>query len=281
MTPIQRRAERVRAIALESVLRRSGAQPDPHDRRKWHTSEGVLSVTGPKFMNWTRGGGGGGALDLVIHLHQHGFREALEWLERHFPASASASSGEPCFKTSLQLPAPSMQNLGRVKRYLASERGLPAVLTDPLLAAKRIYADCKANAVFLLLGEKNNPVGAELRGTTHRPWRGLAPGSNKDLGCFAVGPSSAASLVLCESAIDAISCCALHPQYRCLSTAGARPNPRWLSSLIRPGVEFYCGFDADPTGDAMAHQMAAHHPEVKRLRPLQKDWNMVLQSSAR
>ncbi len=281
MTPIQRRAERVRAIALEPVLRLSGAQPDPHDHHKWHTSEGVLSVTGPKFMNWTRGLGGGGALDLVIHLHQRGFGEALEWLERHFPASASAPSCEPGFKTSLQLPAPSVQNLWRIKGYLASERGLPAVLTDPLLASSRIYADGKANTVFLLLGEKGNPVGAELRGTTHRPWRGLAPGSNKDLGFFEVGPPSASSLVLCESAIDAISCCALHPEYRCLSTAGARPNPRWLSSLIRSGLEIYCGYDADPTGDAMAQAMSAHHPEVKRLRPLQKDWNILLRSSDR
>lgn len=281
MTPIQRRADRVRAIALESVLRLSGAKPDLHDRHKWHTSEGVLSVTGPKFMNWTQGLGGGGALDLVIHLHQRGFREALEWLERHFPASAFPSSCELCFKTSLQLPAPSIQNLWRIKHYLTSERGLPAVLTDPLMASNRIYADFKANTVFLLLGEKNNPVGAELRGTTHRPWRGLAPGSNKDLGFFEVGPPNASSLVLCESAIDAMSCCALHPEYRCLSTAGARPNPRWLSSLIRPGVEIYCGYDADPTGDAIAQEMAAHHPEVKRLRPLQKDWNMVLKSSDR
>src|SRR5436189_5083936 len=40
---------------------------------------------------------------------------------------------------------------------------------------------------------------------------------------------------MCESAIDAISCHALHPAYRCLSTSGARPDPRWLSALVEQG----------------------------------------------
>jgi len=278
MTPIQKRAERVRALALESVLRRAGAQPDPHDRHKWHTSEGVLSITGSKFMNWTCGLGGGGAIDLVIHLKHRGFMEALLWLEQHFPAPASTPSQQPDLQPSLQLPVPSLQNLWRIKAYLAAQRGLPATLTDPLIASGRIYADSKANVVFLLTAQNGCPVGAELRGTTSLRWRGLAPGSQKDCGFFEIGPSSTSSLVLCESAIDAISCCALHPEYRCISTAGARANPRWLSSLIRQGIEIYCGYDADPTGDAMALAMSAHHPEVKRLRPSRKDWNDIIRS---
>ena len=124
----------------------------------------------------------------------------------------------------------------------------------------------------------------ELRGTTARPWRGLAPGSQKDLGCFAVPlercPSSlkaASPIILCESAIDALSCLALHPHCRCLSTAGARPNPNWLPSLLDQGDAIYCGFDADSTGDHMAAAMIALYPAIKRLRPPAHDWNDVLQ----
>ena len=65
-----------------------------------------------------------------------------------------------------------------------------------------------------------------------RLWHALAPGSRKDLGCFAIPDEPRPTVVLCESAIDAISCFALHPEYRCLSTAGARPNPRWLPPLL-------------------------------------------------
>lgn len=279
MTPIQKRAERVRGIALESVLRLAGAQPDVRDPHKWHTSEGVLSITGPKFINWTRDLGGGGAIDLVIHLKHRGFMEALLWLEQHFPAPASTPSAPPALQPSLRLPVPSVQNLWRIKDYLAAQRGLPAPLTDPLIATGRIYADSKANVVFLLTGHNGSPVGAELRGTTSLRWRGLAPGSQKDRGFFEIGPSSTPSLVLCESAIDAISCCALHPQQRCLSTAGARPNPHWLANLIEQGIQVYCGFDADDTGDATAEAMIARHPSVQRLRPVKKDWNHLLTSS--
>ena len=41
----------------------------------------------------------------------------------------------------------------------------------------------------------------------------------KDQGFFAVPATSLVATVLCESAIDAISCHALHPESRCLSNA--------------------------------------------------------------
>ena len=104
----------------------------------------------------------------------------------------------------------------------------------------------------------------------------MAPGSRKDLGCFAIPAQPRPTIVLCESAIDAISCFALHPGYRCLSTAGARPNPLWLRPILDQGCQVYCGFDADPTGDAMAAAMIALHPAVQRLRPSQHDWNDIL-----
>jgi hypothetical protein len=149
---------------------------------------------------------------------------------------------------------------------------------EPLLATGTLYADARANAVFLLRDERSVPVGAELRGTTASSRHGLAPGSQKDLGCFSVPVEPLPVVVLCESAIDAISCLAIHPRCRCLSTAGARPNPRWLPLLLDPGCQIYCGFDADPTGDQMAHAMMALYPAVKRLRPRQHDWNDVLRA---
>jgi hypothetical protein len=42
----RRRADRLRAIPLESILKLSGATRDPHDPCKWHTPQGVLSVRG-------------------------------------------------------------------------------------------------------------------------------------------------------------------------------------------------------------------------------------------
>ena len=84
----------VRALPLESVLLFRGAVRDRHDRRKWHTEQGPLSVSGPKFMNWHRGQGGGGAIDLVMHLAGVDFRTAVAWLQQHL-AAGPPTSGEP------------------------------------------------------------------------------------------------------------------------------------------------------------------------------------------
>ena len=83
---LRQRAAAVRAVPLETVLLFRGAVRDRRDRRKWHTEQGPLSVSGPKFMNWHRGQGGGGAIDLVMHLAGVDFRAAVAWLEQHLAA---------------------------------------------------------------------------------------------------------------------------------------------------------------------------------------------------
>ena len=287
MTFWQRRqqADKLRSLALETVLPLCQAQRDRYDKRKWHTSQGVLSVNGSKFMNWNAGAGGGGAIDLVMHLQRLDFKAAVDWLARHFPQAGSVPAVASTPPQPLCLPSPDAGKLERVKQYLVQQRRIDPQLLNPLVQSAFIYADDKGNAVFLLLGKENLPVGAELRGTTMHSWHGLVPGSQKDRGFFAVPARpwlpaiiSASPIILCESAIDAISCFALHPHCRCLSTAGARPNPSWLQPLLQQGCPIYCAFDADATGDNMAAAMIALYPAIKRLRPPAHDWNDVLRA---
>lgn len=278
---IKEKADRLRALPLEAVLRLCAAQPDRYDPCKWHSPVGTISLNGAKFINWHRGTGGGGAIDLVIHLRQLTFQEALDWLEAAFP-SPLPPPPSAAQRPALAIPPPHPDKLWRVQTYLRHERGLPPDLIDPLIQSGLLYADARANAVFLLLGKENTPVGAELRGTTDRPWRGMAPGSRKDQGFFSVPmgvPENPPPIILCESAIDAMSCLALHPGHWCISTSGARPNPRWLFDLLTSGSTLYCGFDADPTGQAAARAMISLYPTIQRLRPARHDWNAMLTSS--
>ncbi len=275
---IHRRTDQLRAIPLRDVLLAAGAQPDLLDEAKWHTAPGLLSVNGQKFFNWNQHVGGGGAIDLAMHLNALSFKDALHWLLSHFPSSNIPTAVQPPTTTTLSLPASAPHNLATVSRYLTHQRSLPSRLLRPLLDAGHLYADPLANAVFLLLGKENTPVGAELRGTGPLSWRGMAPGSRKDLGYFRIGHKPYAAIVLCESAIDAISCLALRPDHLCISIAGARPNPAWLPTLILPGLPVYCGFDADHTGDLMAQSMLALHPAIQRLRPSHHDWNDSLRA---
>jgi hypothetical protein len=270
------RLDQLRRVPLAAVLRETGAQRDRCDKAKWHTPQGAISITGMKFMNWHQSRGGGGAIDLAMHLNDLDFNAAVAWLQDHF--FIPSHSQPPPAPRRLTLPPPDRSQLSAVKHYLVHERAITSSITDSFIASGKLYADHRGNAVFLLLGKENTPVGAELRGTGPQHWRGMAPGSQKDLGYFSVQAPDATRVILCESAIDAISCLLLHPGSLCLSTSGARPNPRWLPALLSQGLAVYCGFDADATGDAMAAQMIVLHPSLRRLRPSQHDWNDILKS---
>jgi hypothetical protein len=285
----RRQADAVRVIPLETVLTHWGAERDRRDRNQWRTEQGPLTVTGTKFFNWHHHQGGGGAIDLVMHLSGRDVRQAVRWLQQHLGSAAAASSSSACARASsppagtqtpaggLRLPAANLAKLERVRRYLIEQRSLAAGILEPLIEAGKVYADGRGNAVFLMVaGKANRAIGAELRGTGKQLWRGLAPGTRKDTGYFWIGARGSGTIVLCESAIDAISCCQLDSARICISTAGVRPNPAWLQPLMARGYDIYCGFDADVPGDAAASEMMASHSRIKRLRPPAHDWNDAL-----
>ena len=282
---VRQLADQMRELPVESVLLARHAVRDRRDKRKWHTDRGPLSITGTRFMDWQQGVGGGGAIDLALHLGERDFRAAVLWLARnvagivttdhlHTPRSLSTPAGA---KRALRLPVRNDGKLSRMIGYLADERRLPATLVNALIDKGRLYADERGNAVFLMLaGKPHRVVGAELRGTGAQGWRGMAPGSTKDAGFFWIGDAASKRLVLCESAIDAISCHALDRERICISTAGVRSNPSWLPALIARSYTIACGFDADQAGDDAAKAMMTRYPLIQRLRPPAKDWNDVL-----
>jgi len=292
------RADAVRSIPLATVLTRWGAQRDRYDRDQWRTERGPLSVTGAQFYNWHCHEGGGGAIDLVMHLGDMDVSAAIEWLQQHLDAtpvappstlsglSASSSRARaPTTPGGFCPPSPDRTRLDRVRRYLTERRCLAADFLDPLIANGKVYADRRGNAVFLMVaGKANRPIGAELRGSGERSWRGLAPGTGRDAGYFWIGERGAPRIVLCESAIDAISCfqlytTQLHAECICISTAGVRPDAPWLSPLMARGLHIYCGFDNDEAGERVSRQMITRHRSIKRLRPPAHDWNDALVAS--
>jgi hypothetical protein len=171
------RLDQLRRVPLPAVLRETGAQRDRYDKARWHTAKGAISITGMKFMNWHQSLGGGGAIDLAMHLNDLDFKRAVAWLQRHFPIPPD--SEPPPAPRRLTLPPPDRSQLSAVKHYLILDRAITPSLTDSLIASGKLYADRRGNAVFLLLGKENTPVGAELRGTGPQRWRGMAPGSQK------------------------------------------------------------------------------------------------------
>ena len=89
------KVDMVRNISLIDILKRYGAKNESFDKAKWRTDQGVISVTGQKFMNWTKSAGGGGAIDLVIHLLQSDYKSAVLWLCDNFSSQPHPHDESP------------------------------------------------------------------------------------------------------------------------------------------------------------------------------------------
>lgn len=136
------------------------------------------TFTRVKFINWHTGVGGGGAIDLVMHLAEVRYRVAVAWLAQDGgcelswpcgPKSAVNVAPSSASDNTLSLPAGDSAHWDRVCRYLTCDRHLPTSLVTSLHEAGRLYADVWGNAVFVMMaGRPNRPVGAELRGTGSR-----------------------------------------------------------------------------------------------------------------
>jgi len=118
MDDLKKHANIARNIDIKSVLQRSCAQKDKHDKAKWLTRVGTLSVTGQQFFNWNQNRGGGGAIDLVIHLYECDFKTALCWLLDNFSlpgvSERAPETEKPRFQSHFILPEREDRYLERV-----------------------------------------------------------------------------------------------------------------------------------------------------------------------
>ncbi len=273
-------ADQVRSIDLIRVLKQLNCQPDPADRKKWKTPKGSISVTGQKFMNWTSGSGGGGAIDLVMHLLDYSFSQAVRWLSDSFAVQPVKTAVQRHLErpatAAFCLPEPVNVNWDRVRHYLVQTRKLPESIVQSLFHNQSVYADFRANAVFIMKDVAGNIKGAELRGTGAIPFKGISRGSCKKSAFFACGHSKHKLLALCESAIDAISFSLLFPNMLAVSTAGTNESPDWIGQFINCNWTVFCAFDSDSAGDAMARSLLGKFNHIGIIRPPRKDWNLCI-----
>ena len=81
--PWRARAAQVRDGSLEPLAVQLGYRQDPANPARWKRPGSVLSIRGSQFFDHRQGRGGGGAIDLVMHVRGCRFRAAVEFLERH------------------------------------------------------------------------------------------------------------------------------------------------------------------------------------------------------
>lgn len=284
------RLAELREIPLDAVLERFGAQRDPQDpTRNWKTPAGRMTVTGSQFYNHDATQGGGGAIDLVMHLGGFRFKEAIAWLGGNIGREAAVRQYQvesqkhaerildhtPAPK--LGIPEPDAAKLPRVRRYLIEQRALPEAVVDNAIQKGRLWADRHGNAVFGLRDLGGKPIGAELRGTTDKSFHGV----RGEKGLFLTGNSRHQTAVFVESAIDALSYQALNPQALVISTTGS--GITLMGDMARQlrdrGFRLLAAFDKDTAGDHLAAALgqALGAPVERQYPRVGKDWNEQIQ----
>jgi hypothetical protein len=141
--------------------------------------------------------------------------------------------------------------------YLENERAIPATLLRSDRFAGRIRIDARGNAVFPHF-DREGVCGFEIK---NRGFTGFAPGGSKGLWLTHETPDDNC-LVLCESAIDALSYAVLFPNERArYASLGGQLSPqqrelmRVAAAGMPIGAKIIAATDADATGGTLAENI--------------------------
>lgn len=281
-------ADQLRLTPLDQVATALGCYQDAKtlakDKDRWQSAAGPLNIKGSKFFNHETGEGGGGAFDLVMHVNECSYTEALAWLRDSFdPAAAinavaesarirAQADVEKAAPAPFRVPQHIEKHWPRVKNYLTVIRGLAVGMVDKLREAGWLGADAKANAYFLK-ADANNTVAVELKGTGKSTYSGSRGRSSE--GVFEV-LGGKRKLVVCEAPIDALSYVQLHPDCSAIATGGTGKWRAAMPFLIEHQDEYgslACASDNDQAGREMAANYGIdHEPPPNGFH----DWNDAL-----
>ena len=131
--PWRARAAQVRDGSLEPLAVQLGYRPDPANPARWKRPGSVLSIRGAQFFDHRQGRGGGGAIDLVMHVRGCRFRAAVEFLERQLGLPQPAPASPPARRCRFSL-------------YSDENRGFVPELNCRQNAWKSIYCEHNRSA---------------------------------------------------------------------------------------------------------------------------------------
>jgi Protein of unknown function (DUF3991)/Toprim-like len=327
----KQQADKLRDLPLEDVAWHLGLDKADKVENRWKGLGQVININGSKWYDFTAEKGGGGAIDLVMHVAGCNFRSSLAWLcdrfgEEGMLRASRAKVEEQASKIVATEPAPQFvlpledgSKWLHVKNYLIKARGLPENFVDGLHSKGWLYADKQQNAVFTMrelpycatstnddgatrtttgiessvsMGATSRDYetnGAFLRGTRgeNNSFMGYAPGTKRTEGWFyfhfgGKATDEVEKVVVCKSAIDAISCAVLYlaasssmPETRTMFLAVDSPKSLPLDFLKDiPAITVAC--DNDSVGRYTAKAIKELLPQTVVKQPKTSDWNTEL-----
>ena len=299
----KQQADQLRDLPLEDVAWHLGLDRDQQGR--WKGAEHIINIDGEKFYDFSPSvqKGGGGAIDLVMHVNECNYKQSVAWLHERFGSDLTQRAAahyarvqvSPIVQEELRnqfVPPPSLEkNWLSVHNYLTQKRGLPHALVQAAHDQGLIYASERQNAVFLMRSLSGELNGALLRGTRgeKNEFMGYALGTKRTDGWFHLRlggepDSEIQKVVVCKSPIDVLSFAVLEMEAKkgilqdstmYLAADSLKCLPREFLQT-RPKVIAALGNDA--AGSEMARTIKEMLPQTIILLPLALDWNEELRS---
>ena len=302
-------ANKLRDLPLEEVAWHLGLDKADIGENRWKGLGQVIGINGSKWYDFTEEKGGGGAIDLVMHVNNFNFRSSVAWLHDQFGKEEMLSATKAFIEKKatqivteepvprFQAPTSDESNWLYVKDYLVEQRGLPENFILGLHIKGWLYADEQQNAVFTMrelpTRERTQETalkGAFLRGTRgeNNSFMGYASSTKRKEGWFYFHlggrpGDTVEKVILCKSPIEAISCANIG-----LHRRGCMPDKRIMymavdSSKSLP-LEFLrkvpaitAAYDNDNAGRSMAQAIKELLPQTTIAQPQACDWNAELE----
>lgn len=300
---LRQQTEQLRDLPLEDVAWQLGLDRDHNQPVKWRGQGHIINIDGSKFYDFhpSEERGGGGAIDLVIHVNECNDQQAIEWLHDRFDEkgveravfaqsqkrAAEIAQLEP--RPQFVPPAPDNQQWDKVENYLTEKRELLPSFIQAVHDQGLIYADKQQNAVFLMRNLDGETTGAFLNVTQgeDNSFEGYVTGSKRTEGWFHLKLGGEPNgeiekVVLCKSPIEALSFATLEmevqrgiPKTRTMYMAVDSPKSLPVEFLQTvPHVEV--AYDNDDLGNETARMIMEQLHHAMRVKPKGKDWNETL-----
>ncbi|MUG97980.1 DUF3991 domain-containing protein [Scytonema sp. UIC 10036] len=288
--------DQLRDLPLEEVAWQLGLTNTKDS--KWKGTGHIINIDEPKWYDFSPSSqkGGGGAIDLVMHVNSCTFPHALAWLNDRFGEggmlkAATHHARMQAIEIAQTEPAPQFtppavdsSQWPAVQQYLIQKRGLPKEMVQALHSIGLVYADSNQNAVFRMRSLTGETTGAFLRGTRgeDNSFMGYARGSKRADGWFYLRlggqpDGDIQRVVLTKSPIDALSLATIEgvPQQRTMYLAAdsAKSLP---VEYLRTIPTVIAALDNDASGFELAQAIREQLPEVVWMRPIAFDWNEEL-----
>ena len=274
----QEQIDRANQADLVSFLQSQGEQlTRAGNEYRWKRHDS-LTVRGNKWYRHSQSKGGG-PVDFVMEFFGKSFTEAVELL------TGEKGAAPPQDSPQFRLPPRSPDNR-TARNYLTAARCIDEDVAGFFFASGDIYEDAAHhNAVFVGRDEDGIPRYAHSKGTAGN-FRLDVKGSDKAFNFCYRGEGD--RLFVFEAPVDLLAFLCLFKKewqkqsYLSLGGVGEKALLRFLSD--RPNIKtVYLCLDSDEAGNDACSRLVKLMPEgytVRRLIPLFKDWNEVLQHRA-